>query len=1049
MLKNASKNKKAIIEVYILRLLIMVFMCIPYFSYAQDLKSISGTVKDISGVSLPGVSIVGTQSGRGAISDNNGDFNLQVLSTDSLRFEAIGFQTQAVYVGDVNNFSIIMTTAEESNLSDVVVVGYTTQRRANLTGAVSQIGGDEIIATKNENLQNMVTGRLPGLRVSQRSSEPGSFDVAMDIRAMGTPLIVIDGVPRGMEDFQRLNPNDIESISILKDATAAVYGVRSANGVVLVTTKKGKAGESQISYSGSYTFQIPSGMPATTDAVEYMILRNEASMHRREGANRIFSDDDINEYLSGAKQSTDWYSLVFKDYAPQTTHNLSATGGTEKIKYYFGVGYQDQQSFFNTNDLNYKRFNIRSNITAQVAKNLTADLNINLIQDIQNRPFVDSWWIIRGYWKQGPHIPPYANNDPSRLYHNRNDGDNPLAFINSDIVGSHKYTRRWVQPTLSLKYDFPFLPGMFVKGLVAYDWNNWEANDYRKEYNQYEYDATNDRYNVFSLGSPAMVHRGTIMRSQLLTQTSLGYTKKFNNVHNFNGLLVWETQERDADNFNAQRNLILPLPYIYTGLTEDQIGGMNTGDLYKYTNVGLVGAFHYDYDNKYLLDFSFRNDASSKFPADKQWAFFPSVAAAWRVSEESFIKNNFTMIDQLKLRASYGMMGDDGALRYQHLTGYNYPTGGSDRRWFTAGYVFNGFFLASADDKGIPNPNITWFNANTFDVGFDLVGWKGLFGITADYFSRKREGLLAQRYGGIPTVVGANLPQENINSDRTYGFEVELSHRNNINDFRYGLKGMLTFVRVKRLYWERGPLGSTWDAWYDNHEQNNRMQGVRFMQQGDGQFQNWDEIWNSKVFVDPWVVPGDYRYLDWNGDGEINGNDRHPITYDQNPWMNFSLSGDAQYKGFDFSFLLQGAALTSVPYGEKLREPLWGGGDAGALQQFMDRWHPKDPNADPYNRNTEWVKGRYAYTGTLPDYWSTFNVEDGSYLRLKSIELGYSLPVKLLERAKIRGVRVYASAYNLVTLTKVKNIDPEHTDALFGYIYPLNKSVSVGLNITF
>lgn len=1048
MLKKSTKNRCKAIFSERLILFLVVFLCIPYILSAQDLKRVSGTVKDMAGAPLSGVSVVSTNSSTGTVTDNDGLFNLQVASTDSLRFEAIGFATQTAYVGDANNFSIFMTPAEANDLEDVVVVGYTTQSRANLTGAVSAIKGDEIIATKNENLQNMVTGRLPGLRVSQRSSEPGSFDVGMDIRAMGSPLIVIDGVPRGMEDFQRLNPEDVDNISILKDATAAVYGVRAGNGVVLVTTKKGRVGENEISYSGTYTFQVPSGMPATTDAVEYMILRNELSMHRREGASRVFSDDDINEFLSGDKQSTNWYDLVFKPYAPQTIHNLSATGGTEKIKYYFGLGYQSQQSFFNTDDLNYKRFNIRSNVSAKIANNLTAELNINLIQDVQNRPFVDSWWIIRGYWKQGPHIPPYANNDPTKLYHNRNDGDNPLAFINSDIVGYHKYTRRWVQPSVSLRYDFPFLKGLYIKELVSYDWSNWEGNRHRKEYNQFNYDATNNTYQQFSLGAPSMVHRGTIFRTQLLTQTSLGYSNKIDK-HNFNGLLVWETQKRDADNFSAERNLILPLPYLFAGLTEDQIGTMNTGDIYEFTNLGLIGSAHYDYDNKYLLDLSFRYDGSSKFPPSKQWGFFPSVAAAWRISEEPFIKNNFAFIDQLKLRGSYGAVGDDGASAYQFISGYNYPTGGSDRRWFTAGYVFNGNFLASADNKGIPNPNITWFTSKTIDLGFDFVGWKGLFGVTADYFSRKREGLLASRYGGIPTVVGANLPQENLNSDQTFGFELELSHRNRINDFSYGLKAMMSYVRVKRLYWERGPIGSTRNAWYNNTEQNNRYQGVRFLLPGDGQFQNWDEIWNSKVFVEPGTLPGDYRYEDWNGDGEINDNDRHPMTFDQNPWMNFSLSGDAQYKGFDLSFLFQGSALTSVPYGEKLREPLWGGGDAGALLQFMDRWHPRDPNADPYNRNTEWVNGNYAYTGSMPDYWSTFNVEDASYLRLKSIELGYTVPAKLLERVKIKGIRFYVSGYNLVTFTKVKNIDPEHTDALYGYIYPLNKSVSLGLNVRF
>ncbi len=1018
----------------------------PAETVQQTKKIIRGKITDTRGEAIIGANIIEKGTSSGTVTDIDGNFSLSVDNNATLVVSYIGYATQEINITTQNTLNIILSE-DTGMLEELVVVGYGTRKKGALTGAVSAISGDDMQLTKNENAQNMLTGKLPGVRVSQRSSEPGAFDSNFDIRAMGSPLIVIDGIPRGNEDFQRLDPNDIENISILKDATAAVYGVRAANGVILVTTKKGKIGKNELTYTGSYSWQIPSGMPKTVDAIGYMTLRNELSMHRREGANLVFSDEAINEYLTGKKVSTDWWSLVFKDFAPQTMHNLSATGGNEKIHYYLGLGYQNQESFFKTDDLNYNKYNIRSNITAKIIDNLTVDLNMNFIMDTQNRPNVDSWWIIRGYWKQGPHIQAYANNNPSKLYHNISDGDNPLAFINADIVGNKKYSRKWVQPAGSIQYDFPFLPGMFAKALISYDWHMWEANEFRKEYNQYRYDETTDTYQTFTLNSPNRVNRGMITRNQLLTQTSLGYTKRFNDVHNFNGLFVWETQKRSADNFSAQRDLIIPLPYLFAGITEGQIGTMNQDDIYEFTNLGLVGTLHYDYADKYLLDYSFRYDGSSKFAPGSQWGFFPSVALAWRISEEGFFKNRFGNINQLKLRTSYGKVGDDSAAAYQFISGYNYPTGGSDRRWFTAGYVFNDNYLASADNKGIPNVAITWFTANTLNVGFDFTAWNGLFSLTADYFARKRKGLLAERYGGIPTVVGANLPQENINSDLTYGVDLEIGHRNRINDFSYGVKGIFSLARVKRLYVERGPIGSSWANWKNN--QNNRLQGVSVLLPGNGQYQNWEEIWNSPVFVDPWVLPGDYRYEDWNGDGEINDNDRHPIRFNQNPWMNFSIMGDARYKGFDLAFLFQGAAMASVPYGEKLREPLWGGGDAGALQQFMDRWHPADPKADPYNRNTQWIPGYYAYTGTLPDYWSTFNVENAAYLRLKSVELGYTLPKNLLNDAKISNLRIFTNAYNLLTFTKVRNIDPEHTNDLYGYIYPLNKTVSVGLSVTF
>ena len=1007
---------------------------------------VTGSVVDEIGESVIGASIQIKGTGQGTITDVEGNFLLNVPSGyNTLVVSFVGMKTQEVPVSSTVRVVLVDDT---ELLDEVIVVGYGTQKKGALTGAVAAISGNDMKLTKNENAQNLLTGKLPGVRVSQRSSEPGSFDNRMDIRAMGSPLIVIDGVPRNMEAFQRLDPNDIENISILKDATAAVYGVRAANGVVLVTTKKGTIGKNKLDYSGSFSWQIPSGLPPTLNAIDYMTLRNERSMHNLNGGSLIFDDEDFDAYRTGERVSTDWYPLVFKSFAPQTQHSLSATGGTDKISYYLGLGYVYQGGFFQTDDLNYNKYNTRANVSAKIADNLTFDLNLNFIMDQQNRPNTDSWWVIRGFWRQGPHIPAYANNDPTKPYHGLIEGDNPISFINADLVGFKKYNRKWIQPAVSLQWDIPWVKGLYLKEQVAYDWYLWDGNQYRKEYNQFRYDATSQTYQTFTRNSPSQVRRENVSNYQILTQTSLGYSKTFD-VHNLNGLLVWETQKRAGDNFNAQRDLILQIPYLFAGTALNQLGGMTSdaGVFYDYASLGLAGTFHYDYASKYLFDFIFRYDGSSRFPKDKQWGFFPSLALGWRISEETFFKDAFPDVSQLKLRGSYGKVGDDGALAYQFLTGYNYPTGGSDRRWFTGGYVFDGNFYASADNKGIPNPNITWYTANTLNIGFDFAAWNGLLGITADYFQRKREGLLAQKYGGIPTVVGANLPQENINSDMNFGGELEISHRNRVNDFSYGLKTIFSIVRVKRLYVERGPIGSSWSNWKNN--QNDRYQGVAVLLPGKGRYESWEDIWNSPTYVGRGAVPGNYIYEDWNGDGEINDNDRHPMRFNQEPWMNFSLSGDAQYKGFDLAFLFQGAGMASVPYGEQLREPLWGSGDSSAMVQFMDRWRPEDPKADPYDPAVKWIPGHFAYTGTLSDYWSTFNVEDAAYLRLKSIELGYTIPNKLSKSLGISNLRIYTNAYNLLTLTKVKYMDPEHTNDLYGYIYPLNKTVSVGLNITF
>ena len=1020
----------------------------PFMSEQQG-RTVNGKVTDQNGTPLPGASIVLKGTTTGITADNSGSFSLPLPSNATiLVFSFIGMKSQEITIGTKTTINVSMQE-ESIGIEEVVAVGYGVQKKATLTGAVSSIKGADIVTTKNENVQNMLAGKISGVRVTQKTSEPGAFNDNFDIRAMGSPLIIIDGIPRTSVDFQRLDPNDIDNMSVLKDASAAIYGVRAANGVVLVNTKKGTNSKLELNYSGSFTWQVPSGLPSTVDAIGYMTLRNEQAMHNINGGSPLFNDQNFADYTSGKLQSTNWYPLVFSKYAPQTMHNLSATGGNDKTTFYIGLGYQSQDGFFKSNDLNYTKYNVRSNVTTKISNRLTLDLNLNLVMDEQDRPYQDSWWIIRGFWRQGPQIPAYANNDPTKPYQGEIEGDNPISFMSKDIDGYRIYKNKWVQSSASLKYDLPGVKGLFLKGMVSYDYNVADNNIFQKEYNQYRYDASTSTYTKYTRQSPNRISREAYFKTQTLAQASLNYDGTFGK-HKVGGILLWEAQNRNSDNFMAQRDLGLQLPYLFAGKAVGQLGTMNSNAdaLYENSNMALAGRFNYGFDNRYLAEILFREDGSSKFAQGHQWGFFPAASLGWRISEEKFLKNTaaLSFVNQLKLRASYGITGDDNASSYQFISGYNYPTN-TDSRNFTGGYVFDGSFNASADNKGIPNPNITWYTAKTFDVGIDFSGWNGLFGVNADYFSRNREGLLATRTGGIPTVVGASLPQENINSDRTYGFELELSHRNHIGEFNYNVKGMFSLARVKNLYNERGAIGSSWNNWKNN--QNNRLQGVQSGLQGDGQFQNWAQILSSPTYIGRSTLPGDYKYQDWNGDGQIDGNDAHPIRFNQYPWMNFSMILDANYKGFDLDFLLQGSAMSSLIYGEQLREPMWGNGNSGAMVQFLDRWHPTDPKADPYAPATAWTSGHYAYTGTLPDVNSTFNCENSAYLRLKSIELGYTIPTHLLAKTGIKNLRVSVNAYNVFTLTKVNYIDPEHPNDTYGYLYPLNKTYSIGLNLKF
>jgi TonB-linked SusC/RagA family outer membrane protein len=1011
---------------------------------------IKGQIRDNEGNSLAGASVKNRRTGKGIATDIHGVFSIEVEINDVLEISSVGFEPQTVKITSLQQVIEISLKVAVSELENTIIVGYASQKKKTLTGAVSSISGSAMVTTKNENPQNMLTGKVSGVRVAQRSAEPGAFNNTFDIRGFGAPLIIIDGIPRSNADFQRLNANDIDNISVLKDASAAIYGVRSANGVVLITTKKGKNNESVLSYDGGFTWQFPSGLPKTVDIYQYMTLRNEAAMHNINGGTPVYSDEIFEEYRNGTRKSYDWYPLVWANYAPQTQHNLSITGGNDKIQYYVGGGYMSQGSFFKTNDLNYNKYNLRTSITAKIAKRFTLDANINLVTETTNQPYQSAWWIIRSFWRQGPQIPAYANDDPARPYHGLIEGDNPISFMDKDISGYRVFKNSWIQPVLSLQYDIPAIPGLYAKTLFSYDYSLSNRNYFQEEYQQYRYDEASQTYTSFARQSPNRVTREAYFYSQLLSQSSLNYSNNFAGAHKVDAALIWEAQKREGDNLIAQRDLALPLPYLFAGVPLNQAGRMNTGsgDLYENTNMALAGRLNYGFQGKYLAEFLFRYDGTSKFGNGYRWGFFPGGSVGWRISEENFFRNSSTLsfVQQLKLRASYGITGDDGAVDYQWASGYNYPTG-SDSRNFTGGYVFDGNFIASASNKGIINPAITWFTSHTFDAGLDFVGWNGLLGVTFDYFVRKRDGLLAQRNGGIPTVVGAALPQENLNSDVTYGYDFEVTHNNNIGALAYSLKGIFSYARVKALYVERGANGSSYWNWRNN--QNDRLQNVWWGYTGNGRYESWEDIWNSPVYTGRGTLPGDYRYEDWNGDGEINDLDRHPFQLSSTPWINYGLSANLSYKGIDLFILFQGSALSTVQYVEQLYMPLWGNSESGAMVQFMDRWHPKDPAADPYDPATEWVPGYYGYTGSLADVSSSYNSVNGAYLRLKTIELGYTLPETWTKRAGIKNTRFYINAYNLLTATKVKYIDPEHPNDTYGYLYPLNKTVSVGLNVTF
>ena len=655
------------------RIIKLLLVCIIYFGmafpgYAQ-LKSITGKVADaVTDEALIGAQVAVVGATRGVATDINGEFSLEAASSEILTITYLGYVPQKVSVGNNTKLEIRLQPSL-TDLDEVIVTGYTTQKKATLTGAVVQIKNEEIVLTKNENVVNMMSGKLPGVRVWQRSAEPGNFDrTKFDIRGYGSPLIVIDGVPQGNEVFNRIDPEEIENISILKDGSAAIYGVRAANGVILVTTRRGgKGGKFDIHYSYNHGWQSFLYMPDNVDAIDYMTLHNEKAKRSfddnfRTDPNPRYIEADFELYRSGERTSTNWSKETMRSNAPQSQHNLSVNGETNRIKYFFNLGYMDQGGIFQSNDVNYNRWNLRSNNTITILDNLRAQINLSGYLDNKNQPRQDMWTIFKSAWNIPPVYQVFANEDPNYYdYYERH--DNPVAWQESDVVGFRDNKKRDLQGQGVLEWDVPGVQGLMLRGMYNYHFNHSTENEYSHAYYLYEYrpGATAQDPGEY-LGTALQFPSYSVLRYWESVNTLFNLQARYNRtfgLHNVDALLLYEESEGEGYNFSARRNIDLELPYIAAGITTNQEGSGN----YPWHNVrkSIVGKFGYNYAGKYLFDFNFRRDGSSIFSPKNRWGNFYGGLIGYRISEEAFIKNNFEFINNIKLRASYALIGDDNA----------------------------------------------------------------------------------------------------------------------------------------------------------------------------------------------------------------------------------------------------------------------------------------------------------------------------------------------------------------------------------------------------
>lgn len=1042
-----------------IKYLLVLFFLFPLCLLAQQ-TTINGKVIDLTdGSPLPGVSVQIKGTTTGAITDAGGKFRLAVPGPNAiLQASYIGYVTQEIAVKAIKGGTIALIATNKS-LEEVVVVGYGVQKRATVTGSIATLQNKEITTTKNESVVNMLTGKIPGVRILQKTAEPGSYSNDLNVRGFQTPpLIVIDGIIGGDQStLGRMDPNEIESISVLKDAAASIYGVRAAGGAILVTTKKGsKNGQVNINYSVNDAVQTFLGMPQGVGAVDYMMLTNEKA--KRDFQNNfvsnvtpVYSYADIKPWLNGTNKSADWIGLVFNKTASQINHNLNIDGGNEKISYFFNFGYQKQDGVFKTGDLNYNKYNFRSNVTTNITKGLKAQILTSGWMDQKNQPYTDEWTVYKYTWNQIPTNQIYANNNP--LYPAvMPDNMNPAIITDASKVGSKVAKNKSFTSQLNLTYNIPGISGLTAKALFNIDYGVYDYNQIKSTFNLYTYDAANNVYIPSPVNSPSGITRQYYTHFNTLSQVTLNYTHTFFQDHNVTAMVTYEQNHNTADNFNAYRDTNIPIDYLFGGLANTNMyGGQDAGALQDNSHRSYIGRFNYDFKGKYLAEFSFRRDGTSLYqPGPDQWGFFPGASIGWVVTKESFFRKLISenTLSNLKIRASYGKVGDENGAAYNYVAGYTYPVNT---------YIFGPSPVNGSSPK-LGNPGLTWPVSTIKNIALDFGLFKGKVNGTVEVFRNDRTGLPATPSVALPGTVGAAVPQINYNSDKVQGLDFSLSYRNTFGQLGVNLSGNIGTTRLKNMTVLRGGSGNEYLNWVEN--QTNRYQNVWWGPEYAGQFTNYKQIYNYGVNTGGGnnnVIPGDYYYKDWNGDGVIDSKDNHPIATTDIPLYNYGFTIALSYKGFDMNMLLQGAAGVYVQYGEQFASPLMYG--RSALTRFLDSWHTVDPNANVFDPNTQWVPGFYPAMGS-PDAQGTKAIQNASYLRVKTLELGYSLSPLVLKHIGVKKFRVYVSSYNLLTFTGLKNYDPEHqgpnpTDggnfgvALGGYTYPMNRTFNLGANVSF
>lgn len=1026
----------------LMTLFLLAFLNLTFFTARAQEKiiTVTGIVKDAAGFALPGASVIVKGTSKGAVTDFDGAFSIDANSNGVLLFSYVGYKTKEVSVNGQKKLQIILEE-DASKLEEVVVVGYGTQKRETVTGAVASVSSKDVTIAPMPNLQQNLQGRLPGLNVNLSTGRPGADGSSINIRGFGAngstgnqgekPLIIVDGFER---DFSQLDPNEIESVSVLKDAAAAVYGVRAGAGVILVTTKRGKSGKPVISYNSSYSITDFTSYPEVTDYQGFLKVALQHPLYNINGIVDNITSERL-ALLNAGDPGTDWFDVITNNFAPQQQHNFNIRGGGEKVKYFTSLGYLDQDAIWASGDFGYKRYNGSINLDFEVSDNLSASAQMGWRREMRSsdRSF-ESSDLFSIAWSNpafpstlpDPDKVPGANIDNPR---------SPLSATQRNLAGYNDTKTDNINASMQLTYKIPAIEGLSITGRAGYLQTYRFGSTLSKPYELWY--LTNNGYKKQVGREQTTLSEDAYRFERLTTNLSANYNKSFGD-HNLNALLLFERTGETRRDFSANGNDLLSAgtPFLFANNPDYATvsgGGAEEG------RSGIVGRLNYDYAGKYLLELSFRQDKSSFFPEESRTGFFPGISAGWVLSKEDFLKNS-DAISLLKLRGSYSRLGNDGTSSYDYIGGFEQLRGES-------GYVFDGKYQSVIRTLGIPNPRITWQLSDLYNAGLEMKFLNNRLGLEVDAFYRKRSQLLARDPGVvIVNTSGADLPFENIESRDNRGFEAALNFRGVQGDFKYSISANGSWSREKWVKNFDDPLEfETPDRERINKKSGNwvnRTFGYVF----DGFFTQ-NEIDNLALdyFNGQGVNlrEGDIKIKDTNEDGKIDNDDRILIGRNNVPEILFGINTDLQYKNWDFTMFWQGASNFNQNFdGQQRGIFVRNSGTATPYQYIVDNiWTPDNKGVGAeLPRDTE---------GPTNDLLLDKYYKNSSYLRLKNLVIGYSLPKSaLMEKTGFKDIRLSLSGTNLLTFDKLGIFpwDPE-TGGINNY--PAQRVYTLGLNISF